>query len=266
MSIDEWAPVATLLLRRWPAQNLDTDVLGTWYELLADLPGEAVYAAVHALALSSRPFVPNPGEIRERLADLVAPRVTFEQAWSEVARAISAAGVYQPGRAEEMLRQVAGAWDLVLAMGGWSEVCHGGPIEQPPTTPGVWRAQAEHAWKALVEERRTDVASAPLAGPAGDAARERLQGDAVRRIAVDRAGKVRPAALTPIRQVALPAPSELLPMAEEMARQAAVKAPELKPEYRTEIEAAIREGTEATLPERWRPFVEEVRAAIGAKV
>lgn len=38
----------------------------------------------------------------------------------------------------------------------------------------------------------------------------------------------------------------------------------LRPEYRAEIEAAIREGREATLAARWQPFVAEVRAAMEA--
>lgn len=185
MTIDEWAATATLLLRRWPNQSLDTDVLSTWFELLADLPGEAVHAAVRAIALTSRQFPPNPGDIREKFADLAAPPVTFEQAWAEANRAISAAGRYNPAKAERLLRQVSGAWDLVLAMGGWDEFCNGGPAGQSPVPAGVRRAEGEHAWKALREQRRTDVAAAPLVGPAGEAARDRLQGDAVRRIAID---------------------------------------------------------------------------------
>jgi len=56
------------------------------------------------------------------------------------------------------------------------------------------------------------------------------------------------------------------------ARRIVVPAPEhgngngngLKPEYRAEIEAALREGREATLAERWRPFVDQVRTEMQA--
>jgi hypothetical protein len=262
VTIDEWAATAELLLRRWPGQNLDTDVLSTWYELLADLSGEAVYAAVRAIALTSRQFVPNPGDIRERLASLVEPQVTFEQAWSEISRAISAAGRYDPGKAEQMLRQVPGGWDLVLAMGGWDEICHGGPIEQPPMLPGVRRAAGEHAWKALQEQRRTDVAAAPLPGLAGEVARERLEGDAVRRIAVAPVDARPVVALEPMKRLALPSAGELRGIAAEVARETAAH-PQLKPEYRAEIEAAIREGRADRLPARWAPFVEQVRRELG---
>lgn len=258
MTIDEWAATATLLLRRWPNQSLDTDVLSTWYELLADLPGEAVHAAVRALALTSRPFPPNPGDIRERFADLVEPQVTFEQAWAEAHRAISAAGRYDSAEAERMLRQVPGAWDVVLAMGGWDEFCHGGPIEQPPIPAGVRRAEAEHAWKALREQRRTDIAAAPLPGPAGEAARRRLRGDAMQPIAVGAPPPRVAGYLAPLHQVALPSMPEIRELATERLLQAAAN-PVLKPEYRQEIELAIREGREAQLPDRRQPFVDQVR-------
>jgi len=261
VTIDEWAATATLLLRRWPGQNLDTDVLSTWYELLADLPGEAVHAAVRAIALTDREFVPNPGVIRAKFADMALPPVTFEQAWAEVARARSAAGRYDPAKAERMLRQKPGAWDLVLSMGGWEEVCHGGPVEQPPIDAGVQRAAAEHAWKALREQRKADVAAAPLQGPLGEVARERLEGDAVRRIATV-TEDVRPALPAPHR-IALPSLPAARALAAEAARQAAAN-PTLKPEYRAEIESAIREGREAQLAERWRPFVDQVRAEMQA--
>jgi hypothetical protein len=257
VTVDEWGQSALLLLRRWPGQALDSDVLDTWGELLADLPGPAVHAAVRAIALTSRQFAPNPGDIREKAADLAAPPVTFEQAWSEIHRAISAAGRYDSGKAEVMLRQVPGGWDLVLALGGWDEICHGGPIEQTPMPAGVRRAAGEHAWKALREQRRTDVAAAPLPGLAGDVARERLQGDAVQRIAVppepDGSGAVPQLAARPS------APQMLALAAAAMERSAAN--PKLKPEYRAALEDLLRAGEK--IPERWLPFVDEVKAAMG---
>lgn len=261
MTIDEWADTATLLLRRWPNQSLDTDVLGTWYELLADLPGEAVHAAVRAIALTDREFVPNPGVIRTRVADLEAPQVTFEQTWYEIGRAISAAGYHRPEPAEAMLRQVPGAWDLVLAMGGWRAVCRAGDDDAPPTNPGVWRSQAEHAWKALREQRHTDIAATPLPGPAGEIARRRVSTGGMQRIAVPPLPGSTVDGELP--RLALPAPprERLLELAQASADRAAATAG-LKPEYRAQIEQMLRSGQEARIPERWRPYVAEIKAAL----
>lgn len=258
MTVDEWGVAALLLLRRWPGQNLDSDVLDTWGELLMDLPGPAVCAAVRAIALTEREFVPNPGVIRARVADLDQPQVTFEQAWAEVDRAISAAGLYRPALAESMLRQVPGAWDLVLAMGGWAEICNGAPIEQPPMPAGVRRAAAEHAWKALQEQRRTDVAATPLPGPAGDVARQRRATGGMQRIAIPPLpGPADPALPPP----AMANRSAVLALASTDAERASANA-RLKPEYRAELERLIRAGQEAQIPARWQRYVAELRAAM----
>jgi hypothetical protein len=267
VTVDEWAGTALLLLRRWPGQSLDTDVLGTWYELLADLPGEAVHGAVRGIALTSRQFVPNPGDIRQAVADLAQPQVTFEQAWSEISRAISAAGRYAAGNAERMLRQVPGAWDLVLAMGGWDEICHGGPIEQPPVPAGVRRAAAEHAWKALREQRHTDIAATPLSGPAGDVARRRVATGGMQRIAVPPLpestvdGGLPPPPDGPPAVPALPPPNreQLRDVAKQHVGNNGAR---LKAEYRAQIEQMLRSGQEAQIPERWRQYVAEIKAAM----
>lgn len=277
--IPEWARISARILRLWPHQTIPDDTLDEWYLLLRHLDAAAVDAAVTALA--EREFAPPPGLIRAKAADLVDPPVTFEQAWAEIARAVSAAGRYQPARAELMLRQVPGAWDLVLSLGGWNEVCHGGPIEQPPMLPGVRRAAGEHAWLVLREQRRTDIAAATLPGSAGAAARERLEGDAVRRIAQDpdrplavagltAAGAVEVTALPGrprLASIVGPRPAgycqKLLPAPGRPAPAVpAAMGNGLKPEYRRGIEELIRSGREDQVPERWRSYVPEIKAAM----
>jgi hypothetical protein len=255
MTRSEWLRIAARLMKLWPHQTIPDDALAEWYQLLADIPADAVNAAVTALATSGREFPPPAGVIRAKATELARPSVTFEQAWSEIHRCISAIGIYREEAALDALRSVPLAAELVTAMGGWKQVCLGGPDEYRATDPGVWRSQAEHAFKALAAQRRDDFAVAGLPGPHADMARQRLAAG-WQRLADIPAVYVPPAEALgpgPDLRPALPGPGALPPRSNGV---------ELKPEYRAELARLIRDGEEAKIPERWRPYVDAVRAEV----
>ena len=233
-----------------------------WVEDLADLATADVRAAFKAYRRAGHAFPPGSADLRRLVLELAEPTPRFEHAWAAIQAAVARRGWPCPEEAQADLQPVPMAWDLVLAMGGWAAACQGGTDEFRSTDPGVWRSQAEHAWRGLVEQRRTDLAVADL-----DLALPRVR-DAVRRLS----GIPQPvlAPLLPaaavVRQALPPAPGResVRAVAERIAVAAARRQPELKPEYRAEIEAAIREGREATLAPRWQPFVEQVRGELEA--
>lgn len=273
----EWLRLVGRMQRIWPNQVLADDTVAEWYRLLDDLDATAAEAAVNVIARGGREFVPPPGLIRSKAAELAGPGVTFDQAWGQIQRAVAALGRYQPVAAQEALRRVPFALDLVALMGGWEAVCNAGPDENRPVDPGVWRASAEHAFKALQTQRRDDEAAAGLEGPRGAAARSRLAGDLVPVAAIEvpqapplpEPAPTEALAAVPRRPLELGSPPEphhrpLMPAPRRLALPAASggNGNGLKPEYRAEIERLIREGQEARVPERWRPYVHEIKAAL----
>src|SRR5690348_5722064 len=122
-----------------------------WAEDLGDLREEHVRAAFTAYRRQGHAFPPTCAELRLLALELQESTPRFEHAWGAIQRAISRHGSYCEADAQVALEPVSMAWELVTAMGGWRQVCLGGPDEYEATNPGVWRSQAEHAWKGLAE-------------------------------------------------------------------------------------------------------------------
>jgi hypothetical protein len=180
MTRGEWFRIAGRIQRIWP-QPIEDATLAEWFRLVEDLDGQSVDDALTVLAGEGREFPPHGGILRKRVLDFRHSSViTFDQAWGAIHRTISNEGLYREAEARAVLVPMAGGivWQLVMAMGGWTQVCMGGPDEYRPTDPGVWRSQAEHAWKALEAQRREDasLASIPSDLPRMKAAQERQKG------------------------------------------------------------------------------------------
>lgn len=174
MTRAEWVRLSARIMRLWPHQVIPDDALAEWYSLLGDLDAHSVNVAVTALATAGREFPPPAGVIRAKVAELADRGATFEECWATIHRAIAAHGIYRAEEAMAALQREPPAAELVLRMGGWRQVCLGGPNEYETTNPGVWRSQAEHAFRALAEQRRADRSVAELPGIRGAAARQRL--------------------------------------------------------------------------------------------
>lgn len=170
----EWLDIAALMTDLWPFHPLPRNAVATFFAELEDLDAVSVQAAVRAINRDGKEFPPNAGQIRAKASDLGRPAATFEHVWAEIHRAVRSFGWPRAAEALRSLAEVPFALDLVSAMGGWVAVCSAGPDEARPTDPGVWRAQAEHAFKALTAQRRDDEALAGLPGLRAEAAVRRL--------------------------------------------------------------------------------------------
>lgn len=171
-----------------------------WIEDLGDLDAARVRAAFTAYRRAGHAFPPGPGDLRRLVPEMGRPAATFEHVWAEIHRAVRRFGWPRALDAQLVLADVPFALDLVAAMGGWPAICQAGPDDARPTDPGVWRAQAEHAFKALVAQRRDDDAVAGLHGPRAAAAAGRLA--AAETLALPEPEQLPPA--EPLRVVQLP--------------------------------------------------------------
>lgn len=163
----------------WPnAKPVPPEALPVWFEDLADLETPHVRAAFTAYRRSGKEFPPTCAELRRLVLELGDPTPRFEHVWSEIHRAVRKWGGPREQESQDMLGQVPMAWALVTAMGGWQTICQGGPDEYKAIDAGVWRSQAEHAFRALLEERRLDqaVVDIPAALPRVRDANRRLSG------------------------------------------------------------------------------------------
>jgi hypothetical protein len=145
-----------------------------WVEDLGELEAVHVRAAFTAYRRAGHAFPPGSADLRRLVLELERAAVTFEQVWGEIHHAVRSFGWPRTAEALHSLTSVPFALDLVAAMGGWPAVCSAGPDDGRPTDPGVWRSQAEHAFRALVAQRRDDEAVAGLPGARAAAAGLRL--------------------------------------------------------------------------------------------
>lgn len=175
MERSEVAELIRLVNATYPSAKPVTPIAEpVWVEDLGDLDAVRVRAAFTAWRRAGHAFPPGPGDLRRLVLELSRGAVTFEHVWAEIQRAVQRWGWPRALDARLELTGVPFALDLVAAMGGWPAVCQAGPDDARPTDPGVWRAQAEHAFKALLAQRRDDEAVAGLPGPRAAAAHERL--------------------------------------------------------------------------------------------
>ncbi len=117
MTPDEWLDTAALWARVWPHRPLPPESIEPWYDLLADLDGAAVRAALLGWAADpDRSWPPqSPGELRD--AALPQPR-PWTEAIAELALAVRRHGRYSP-RPE--LPDDLDAY--VDSVGGWTRLC-----------------------------------------------------------------------------------------------------------------------------------------------
>lgn len=176
MRPSDWAEAVARINRMWPQRPVAAETAQEWFELVVDLAPEKVKSAITALAMEGREFAPHGGQIRQKAMELEDSGMTFEQAWGTVQRAVTLYGSYRQKEAEEDLASVPEALDLVALMGGWLDVCRGGPDPDSPMDPGVWYSQARNAWLARSAQHKADLAVATLPGRRGEAARLRVVG------------------------------------------------------------------------------------------
>lgn len=129
----------------YPDNRIKPDELtvGIWHEMLQDLPGEVVAAAVKRMCATLK-FPPSIADIREAVVKATKDAqgaLTATEAWTRVNKAVRWYGYYREAEAREKLG--GDVWHAVEAVGGWREVCM-------CEDPGVISAQFERRYNQMM--------------------------------------------------------------------------------------------------------------------
>lgn len=147
MTPDEWLDTASTWARIWPDRPLQPESVEVWYDLLADLDGPAVRAALLQMAADpTRAGWPprSPGELR---AATEPPAADWTDAIGRLAIEIRRHGRYggRPALDDPALDA------YVDSQGGWTALC----ATFDPTNPTV-RAQFRDHYQTVTERTRRD--------------------------------------------------------------------------------------------------------------
>lgn len=153
MTPDEWLDVASLWARVWPNRPLPPESIEPWYELLADLEGQVVRAALLEWAADpDRSWPPqSPGELREVT---LGPGEDWTEAIGELAIAVRRHGRYSPRP------ELTPALDAYVdSLGGWTRTCATFDAADPTI-----RAQFRDHFQTVTRRARRESAHALAAG------------------------------------------------------------------------------------------------------
>lgn len=165
MSVDEWLGTVALWARLWPNRPLPPESVEAWYDLLSDLDGPTVAAALRTWAADpERGWPPNsPGELR---AAATAPDRDWTSAIGELATLVRRVGRTGGRPALDPVLD-----EYVTSMGGWTALC-----SRWDATNAATRAQFREFYTAAARRVRHDtaralaVAATPGLDPGGPAA------------------------------------------------------------------------------------------------
>ncbi len=156
MTKPEFAAV-TAYLSAAVSKPMPVEQITIYYDLLADLPADAVMlAAKQALLKSAYPTIPPVGVLRELATAALAPeQLAAYEAWDMVIQAIRRHGLDGERRALESLPPaVARAASAI----GWRSICDSNPADA-----GTIRAQFRQAYETVAgREQRERLLPAPL--------------------------------------------------------------------------------------------------------
>lgn len=146
MTRDEVITLIQTIIVMYPSSKVNADPLtvAVWHEMLGDLPGDVVTAAVKRMCATLK-FPPSIADIRENVAEAVREAngtLTAGEAWSKVRKAASWYGYYRPDDARQALGEEI--WKAVEMVGGWREVCEG--------ECAIISAQFERRYNAMVQQ------------------------------------------------------------------------------------------------------------------
>lgn len=150
MSPDEWLDIASLWARLWPHRPLEPESVEPWYDLLADLDGPQVRAALLTWAADpDRSWPPqSPGELRDVALPDARP---WTEAIAELTAAIRRHGRYG-GRPADLPDDLHAYID---SMGGWTRLCE----SFDPADPAVRAQFRDHHQIVVRRERRAQAAT-----------------------------------------------------------------------------------------------------------
>ena len=151
MTRDEVITLIQTIIVMYPASKIRTDELTVrvWHEMLMDLPGEVVSAAVKRMCATLK-YPPSIADIRENVAAAAREArgmLPAGDAWAKVRKALSWYGFYRPDEARKALGEEI--WRAVEMTGGWRELCEG--------DTAILSAQFERRYNAMVQQEMNRV-------------------------------------------------------------------------------------------------------------
>lgn len=153
MTRDETITLLQTIIVMYPGSKINADPLtvAVWHEMLADLPGELVSAAVKRMCAVLK-FPPSIADIRDNVAEAMKEAqgiATAGDAWSKVRKAMSWYGYYRPDEARAALGE--DIWHAVEMVGGWRNLCAG------EGDMAITSAQFERRYNAMVQQTMNRV-------------------------------------------------------------------------------------------------------------
>lgn len=137
----------------YPGSKINADPLtvAVWHEMLGDLPGDVVSAAVKRMCATLK-YPPSIADVRENVTQALKDAQgvpTAGEAWARVRKAMGWYGYYRADEARAALGE--DIWRAVEMVGGWRELCVG----EGETT--VTSAQFERRYNAMVQQAMNRV-------------------------------------------------------------------------------------------------------------
>ena len=157
MTRKETAQLLALISVAYPGSKVSADeqTLTLWHQMLEDMPGEIVAAAVKRM-IATLKFPPSIADIREAVAQATQDAqgtLSAGEAWAKVRKAVSLYGYYRGDEARAWLGEYI--WRAVEMVGGWRELCAGDDSE------AVVSAQFERRYNAM-QTQQTQLIQIPV--------------------------------------------------------------------------------------------------------
>lgn len=127
-------------------------VAAFWFDLLTDVPGEALLPAFRQYVASGEKYPPNPGQLRQIVLGAVKLDCpSWGEAWDEVMRALRSVGSWgTPTWSHPAIERA------VANMGGWRVLCG---METDNTS--TWRAQFRDLYNSVISRAEAEQHMVP---------------------------------------------------------------------------------------------------------
>ena len=151
MTPDEWLDVCALWARIWPRHPLPPESVEPWYDLLADLDGDAVLRGLKVWAADPDRIWPpvSPGQLRGS----IMVRDDWPSALAELTRLVRRHGRWDRPELDGPIATV------VESFGGWASTCRAWDPTDPTT-----RAQFRDAWQTIGTRQAREQTRLALGG------------------------------------------------------------------------------------------------------
>jgi hypothetical protein len=142
MTADQWDEITVVMLAYWPNKDIPSESFDVWFNDLSEFESEHVEAAIIALGRDGREWMPNGGQIRNKLIELRQPVIGHERAYELAMYAAGPGGGFNAGL--EWLRAESALAAEAVETYGWREFCLNGQIDE-----GTRRAQYREVFKNI---------------------------------------------------------------------------------------------------------------------